>query len=241
MAPNSFSVLMLLARPAAGKSEIIDFLKKTSPSERVERFHVELIDEIDDFPMLWVWFEEDQILESFGKPHIYRDKNGFFLFDYFWNLLIQRIDLEYKKKLRDNPGYHKYSTTLIEFSRGKEHGGYQEAFQHLSRELWENAAILYLDVPWEESLRKNRARFNPERPDSILQHGLEDQKMERLYKETDWAEVTAADPHYLTMQGVRVPYVVFPNEDDVTSKGGDALGQRLETCLAELWKLYQAR
>jgi hypothetical protein len=232
---------MLLARPAAGKSEIIDFLKKTSPSERVERFHVELIDEIDDFPMLWVWFEEDQILESLGKPHIYTDKSGYFLFDYFWNVLIRRIDLEYKKKLRDNPGYHKYSTTLIEFSRGKEHGGYREAFQHISKELWANTAILYLDVPWEESMRKNRARFNPERPDSILQHGLEDQKMEKLYKETDWVEVTAADPQYLTVHGVRVPYVVFPNADDVTSGGGEALGQRLEDCLSNLWKLYQAR
>lgn len=241
MAPNSFSVLMLLARPAAGKSEIIDFLKKTPPSERMERFHVELIDEIDDFPMLWTWFEEDQILDSLGKPRMYTDRNGYFFFDYLWNVLIRRIDLEYKKKLRDNPGYHKFSTTLIEFSRGSEHGGYTEAFKHISKELWEQTAILFIDVPWEESLRKNRARFNPERPDSILQHGLEDGKMEKLYKETDWAEVTAADPRYLSLQGVRVPYVAFPNNDDVTTGGGDALGQRLQGCLDNLWKLYQER
>ena len=52
-------------------------------------------------------------------------------------------------------------TTLIEFSRGAEHGGYASAFRHLSEEILDRACVLYIDVPYEESLRKNRRRFNP--------------------------------------------------------------------------------
>jgi hypothetical protein len=101
--------------------------------------------------------------------------------------------------------------------------------------------VLYIDVPWEESLRKNRKRFNPEKPDSILEHSLADAKLERLYKETDWEEVSKAAPQSLTIQGMRVPYVAFDNADDVTTQRGDALGVRLEQALKELWTLYEKR
>lgn len=57
MARNHFDIVILMGRPASGKSEIIDFLKKTPLIERDERFHIALMDEIDDFPMLWTWFE----------------------------------------------------------------------------------------------------------------------------------------------------------------------------------------
>jgi hypothetical protein len=100
-------------------------------------------------------------------------------------------------------------------------------------------AVLYIDVSWEESLRKNRKRFNPEKPDSILEHGLEDWKLERLYKDVDWSEVSGGDPQFLTIQGIQVPYVVFDNADDVTTQRGAALGERLEGALNMLWGLYK--
>ena len=88
-------------------------------------------------------------------------------------------------------------------------------------------------------MRKNRRRFNPARPDSILEHGLPDKKMERLYLESDWDQVSETDPEFITIQGQRVPYVVFENEDDVTTERGQALGARLEETLGRLWQLYQ--
>jgi hypothetical protein len=77
-----------------------------------------------------------------------------------------------------------------------------------------------VDVTWEESLRKNRKRFNPEKPGSILKHSLSDAKMEFLYKQTGWSELSRADPQALTIQGLRVVYVVFDNSDDLTSREG---------------------
>jgi hypothetical protein len=236
-----FDIILLIARPAAGKSEIIDYLKKTPMEERMRRFHVGKFDEIDDFPMLWAWFEEDALLEKMGQPRLHTDANGYFNEDHLWDLLIERIGLEYEKKLRDLQQGQEAGTTLIEFSRGAAHGGYRSAFLHLSSQILERAALLYVDVSWEESLRKNKKRFNPEKPDSILEHSLSDEKMERMYKETDWEEVSRGDPHFLTIQGMRVPYVVFDNADDVTTQRGEALGQRLEKVLQELWRLYAQR
>lgn len=238
---TTFDIILLIARPGAGKSEIIDYLKKTAPIERIERFHVGEFDEIDDFPMLWTWFEEDELLEKMGHPRLYTDQQGIFLYQYLWDLLIERIGLEYQKKLRDILNYDELFTTIVEFSRGTEHGGYRSAFSHLSPEMLKKIAVLYIDVSWEESLRKNRKRFNPEKPDSVLEHGLADWKLERLYKEVDWNEVSGIDSRYLPIQGVQVPYVVFENEDDVTTQRGVALGERLEQALRKLWVLYKDR
>jgi len=242
---NTFDIIFLVARPAAGKSEIIDYLKKTAEPDRRVRFHIGAFEEIDDFPMLWTWFEEDAILERMGKPRLHTDAEGYFKWTYLWHLLIERIALEYQKRLRDVPDYHDQYTSIIEFARGSEHGGFAEAFAHVPADMLARGAILYINVPWEESLRKNRRRFNPDRPDSILEHGLPDEKLERLYKESDWETFSAADPHFITINGVAVPYAVFENEDDVTTVGTTvgATGQsplhaRLEETLQRLWHLY---
>jgi hypothetical protein len=236
-----FAILLLLARPAAGKSEVIRYLKNTPPAERLSRFHVGQIDEIDDFPMLWTWFEEDDLLSQMGQPRLHSTPDGYFLHPYYWDLLIRRIALEYAKRQRDYPSMGGPVTTLIEFARGSEHGGWQEAFQHLSAQVAEKAAILYLNVPWSESLRKNRRRFNPQRPDSILEHGLEDEKLERLYRASDWETVSGGQPAgRIQILGHGVPFVVFENADDVTTPGGEPLGRRLEETLGQLWKNYSS-
>jgi hypothetical protein len=237
MAKNHFDIIILLGRPAAGKSEVIDYLKKIPVPEREKRFHIGKFEEIDDFPMLWTWFEEDAILEKIlKKPRIHTDKDGYFLYEYQWHLLIEQIGMEYSKRLRDVKNYHDEYTSIIEFSRGSEHGGYKAAFQHLSEEILNKATIVYINVSYEESLRKNRRRFNPERPDSILEHGLPDEKLERMYKQVDWEEVSARDSRYIEIKGHKVPYVIFQNEPEITDKP-EELGKHLEEILADLWKL----
>ena len=65
-----FEKIILLGRPASGKSEVIHYVKNLNLDERKKRFHLGKIKDIDDFPMLWTWFEEDDILEKkFGKPN----------------------------------------------------------------------------------------------------------------------------------------------------------------------------
>jgi len=233
-----FQALLLIARPAAGKSEIIDYLKKVPLRERKQDYHIGEFSVIDDFPMLWTWFEEDDILTSLGHPRLHTNAEGSFIGVHLWDVLIERLCLEYKKYKRDNPLLGKKITAIIEFSRGLEHGGYQRAFEHLSQELLQDLAILYVDVTWEESLRKNRRRFNPDKADSILEHGLSDEKMEILYKNIDWTEIISGNLEYLMINGVQVPYVIFDNHDDITTARGDALGNRLKITLDALWHHY---
>lgn len=240
MARDTFDVLILIGRPASGKSEIIDFLTRLSDHIRRERFHIAQLQVLDDFPILWSWLEEDSILsKKFGLPRLHNDEEGYFKFQELWHVLIERLDLEYAKKVRDDASYHDHTTALIEFSRGSEHGGYAEAFQHVSDEILKRAGILYVRVPFEESLRKNRRRFNPNKPDSILEHGLTDDKMERLYRDDDWATVAPDNSGLLSIRGQNVPYAVFSNEDDVTTDKPDQLADRLKSILDKLWELYE--
>ena len=235
---NTFDILVLLARPAAGKSEIIAYLKAMDPAERARKFHIGALEEVDDFPMLWAWFEEDDILSKMGHPRLHTDAEHNFTQAYLWDVLIERIDLDTQKKIRDE-GNQPEKTILVEFSRGSEHGGYERAFQHLSRTFAEHAAILYVDVPFEESLRKNRARFNPEKPDSILQHALSDEKLTLLYREIDWEKVSSGDKQYILIQGVKMPFVVLDNRQDLTTQPGKALQDALEEKLGILWQNFQ--
>jgi hypothetical protein len=233
-----FPCLIVNARPAAGKSEILAYLRALEDGERARQFHIGHPKTFDDFPMLWTWFEEDDLLERvFHRARLHTTPDSYFLHDDLWHLLIRRLGRDYEKWRRDAPpGW----TGVIEFSRGKESGGYRSAYQHLPHPVLAQAAVLYIRVSYEESLRKNRARENPDRPESILEHSLPDEKMARLYREDDWDDLTAGDPEFLAVGPSRVPYVVFQNEDDVTTRGGRILGDRLEACLNDLWDLKRS-
>lgn len=250
MGKNTFDVILLIGRPAAGKSEVIDYLKKVPLPERVRRFHVGEFQEIDDFPILWERFEDDDLMEEMGQPRLITDKEftyegqtypGYvFKNKWFWNFLIKKLNLAYSKLLRDSPAFHEKKTLFIEFARGSEHGGFREAFSYLSPQVLDHAACMYIQVDWPESLRKNRRRYNPDRPDSILQHALEDKKIEMLYKESDWEEF-AADKKFLPAGedgGRRVPYAVFDNMPEKTDKP-EVLGAHLEEVLGRLWQTWR--
>jgi len=45
----------------------------------------------------------------------------------------------------------------------------------------------------------------------------------------------------LHVHGIRIPYVVFENNDDVTTKGGDLLKSRLKSVIDNLWEIQKNR
>src|SRR5262245_20686196 len=181
MGRETLEVVILNGRPAAGKSEVIDYVKKTPVAERIRRFHIGEFEEIDDFPMLWQWFEDDDIRERHGRHRLYTTSDYYFNDPFLWTLLIEKINGVYAKRLRDDPSYHQKTTAIIEFARGGARG-FEEAYAHLAPEILRRAGIVYIQVSYEESARKNRRRANKDRPDSILQHSLPDDKMEFYYR-----------------------------------------------------------
>jgi hypothetical protein len=232
---NNFDVIILIGRPAAGKSEVIDFLKKAPTTERSQRFHVNNFEEVDDFVYVWETFEVDDILSRHGKPRIWSDEKYWFKDEFIWNLYIERINLTYRKKIAADPNYHQKMTTLVEFARGGENG-FAEAFSYLHEEILKRARIIYIKVPYEESVRKNRRRARPGMEDSILYHSLPDEKMEFYYKTNDWEKLTAKDPQYIDIKGFKVPYAVFENYPEKTDDPLK-LGAELERVTTKLWAI----
>jgi hypothetical protein len=231
---NHFPILIITGRPAAGKSEVIDYLKKAKPADRARRFHIANFEELDDFVYVWETFETDDILSRHGKSRIWTDEKYWFKDPFIWNLYIERINLEYRKKIARNPDYHKKNTVLIEFARGGE-GGIQEALNYLHDDILSKAALMYIRVDYAESVRKNRRRARKGQEDSILYHSLPDEKMEFYYKTNDWETLEAREPIFITVRGHRVPYGVFENMPEKTLDP-KLIGKELERTTSAIWK-----
>jgi len=231
---DTFEVIILTGRPAAGKSEVIDYLKNTPVEERRRRFHIAEFEEIDDFPMIWERFEDDAIYERYGKPRVYTTPDNYFKEHFFWNFLIEKMNLVFEKKLAADPRYTDHHTVIIEFARGGENG-LAEAFSHLSDAILERARIVYIDVSYEESVRKNRRRFRPELAHSILYHSLPDEKMDRYYKVNDWHRLAKGPDGVIAIKHHKVPYAVFANEPEETDDP-KKLGPALEDLFGRLWR-----
>jgi hypothetical protein len=230
---NNFPILIITGRPAAGKSEVIDFLKKADAKERLQRFHIADFEELDDFVYVWETFEIDDMLTKHGKPRIWTDEKYWFKEHFIWNLYIERINLEYRKKLARDPNYHDKKTILIEFARGGE-DGIHEALSYLHEDILRRVTLMYIRVSYEESVRKNHRRARKGQEDSILYHSLPDEKMEFYYKLNDWEKLEAKDPNFIEVKGFKIPYAVFENEPEKTLDPKQ-IGQELERATKKLW------
>ena len=233
-----FPVIILIGRPAAGKSEVIDYLKHLPDGERCAKLHIAPFDEIDDFVWVWQIFEDDWVWERLGRARKNTDSKLNFLDPFVWNFFIGKINLAFEKLLAKDANHFCAHTTLIEFARGGANG-FAEAFSYLSDEILKRAAIVYVSVPYEESLRRNRRRAKPGQEDSILYHSLSDDKMEKYYKTNDWDKLSGGKPEgIIDIKGHRVPFAIFQNEPEKTDDPVK-LGAALEQVFGTLWRIAQ--
>ncbi|MGD0310351.1 MAG: hypothetical protein ABSC02_13830 [Acidobacteriota bacterium] len=230
-----FPILIITGRPAAGKSEVIDFLRKCDPIVRLEKYHIANFEELDDFLYVWETFELDDLMSQMGKERVWSDEKYWFKDPYIWDLYMKRLALDYRKKLVRDPCYHDRITTLVEFARGGD-DAIQHALSCLSDEMLAKAALLYIRVPYEESVRKNRRRARTGEEDSILYHSLPDAKMEFYYKTDDWEQIEAGHPDFIALREHRIPYAVFENMPEKTLDT-KLIGEELARATAKLWAL----
>lgn len=236
MGQETFEALILTARPAAGKSEVIDFLKGVEPAERARRYHIGPFEELDDFPYVWQLFEDDDILERLGRPRNFTSPDHYFLHDSTWTFLVHKLNLAFAKKLARHPRWLEHHTAIFEFARGGENG-IRHALEHLSDEILSRAGLLYVAVSYEESVRKNRRRYDPAQKDSILYHSLPDDKMEFYYRTNDWAALSEGRSEgRISIRQSSIPFVVLENEPEVTDNPTN-LGPALESRLNRLWSV----
>jgi hypothetical protein len=237
-----FEHLIVLGRPAGGKSEFIDYMLRQTDDFRTQRYHLGQLVVMDDFPILWDYFLDDDIREDHGLPRAYSyqtKEGGYASTDtVIWHLLIDRLSRAIRRDCLSQPGLYRDHTVLVEFSRGTMQG-YQGALQELDPEILQRGAILYISVSFEESWRRNRARYDAERKAGILTHMVAREVMERVYSQDDWLELAKKEAGYLDIQGIRVPYVTMDNEEESTDPV--VLDGRYGTALNRLWELAQTR
>ena len=237
---DSFDVLLLLGRPASGKSEFIDFMTHAPADERAKAFHIAPFDVVDDFPILWDKFEEDDLWEDLGRERLYSkqcDGNYAVTNDDLWGFLIRMINRRAAPALdRVRLGQR---TLIVEFSRGGARG-YADALAGLSPELLSRAAILYVSVSFDESWRRNVARYDEKARDGILTHSVPREEMERTYGTDDWAALThGAASGLVPVKGTEIPFATMSNEPE--SKDPAVLQARYRASLSPLYDLWRSR
>ena len=228
--------LFLLGRPAAGKSELIQFLTALPADERAEGYHLGHLRVADDFPILWRLFLDDDLWEEMGRGRLHSRRAGenyAVADDQVWPFLILRL----QEELTRNPA-RPGETVVVEFARGGP-TAYRDALVRWSPELLRQAAILYLDVPFAESWRRNIARYDRARRAGILTHSVPREEMERTYAVDDWASLAPRASGYAELRGVRIPYVTVPNVPEPVT--GEDFAHRFRPALSRLWDLSQAR
>lgn len=228
--------LLLLGRPAAGKSELVQFLNGLPLDERLERYHLGALKVVDDFPILWEKFLEDDIWEEVGKGRLLSARaqgNYYVTDDHVWPFLIEKLN-----RVIDSEPFPPGKTLIVEFSRGGE-GAYRAALARLSRRALRQGAILYLKVAFQESWRRNRARYDRARKGGILTHSVPWEEMERTYRTDDWEELTGSPAGYLEVEGARVPYVTVENEPEPTSERD--FSSRFRPAFDKLFRLWKRR
>jgi hypothetical protein len=242
---NIFRHLLVLGRPACGKSEFIDFLKH-APAEMVRRrLHIGRFEEVDDFPWLWEKFLDDAIWEKAGYQRLYTQEympgnpgmapKGAGLFDWCMHKFNDVIASQYLGR----EDFYRDSTLLIEFSRGGT-DAFRRAFDRLDRTVLEQAAIFYIHVSRDESWRRNVARYQEKLRHSILAHMVPRETYDHFYDVNDWEALTGGRASgWIEVNGLPVPFVTMPNEPESTD--GAVLEARYSAALETLWALRSGR
>lgn len=243
---DTFDHIIINGRPGGGKSELIDFIRNTPLEKRKELFHIgEMVFE-DDFVWLWEKFQEDDMWEALGYERLYSrtHKLGYVQFDDqksghpLLDLCCQKFNVAIKKKYLSNPDFYKDHTLFIEFARGMADGGYKHVYDLLDDEILKRSVILYIKVSFEESKRKNDARYKEWEKGSILSHSLPEESLLRFSSADDWEELTGGkETGFINIRGIEIPFVTMPNEPELTS--GPELDARYSRALTLLKNLVK--
>ena len=112
-----FRHLLVLGRPAGGKSEFIDFMLRQTEDNRAQRFHLGLLRVFDDFPILWEYCLDDDLRERLGQPRLYSrraEPAGYATSaPIIWSLLIDRINRIVRRECLEHPELYARSSIQL--------------------------------------------------------------------------------------------------------------------------------
>ena len=240
---DHFNNLFIFGRPASGKSEFIDFIKKCDDVKRRRKFFISPFEIFDDYLSLADLSENEEILEKLSRPRQITEttSDGIVVTDaVFFDFASQKIARILTKKSKTEPNYYDKGTRLIEFSRGIDNNGYERSLTQFKPEFLSNGAIIYIKVGYEEALRRNEARYKDKLKYSVLAHKVPEKAMEAFYQEDDWERLTSgADVGFVEIEGTEIPFVTLNNEPE--SKDVSVMEKRYEEALQKLFVLWKEK
>jgi len=181
---------------------------------------------------------EDDLRERRGEPRLVSERTpeGYNITKpKFRGSLVDRFNQAITATYLSNPAFYTDGTLLIEFARGVD-DGFRESLERFLPAILARGAILYIKVSFEESFRRNGARYRPGEEESTLFHKVPDRDMLGFFRDNDWDAITGGAPDgLLGLHGVRVPFVTMNNEPESTDP--DLLGARYGGALRRLLEL----
>ena len=154
-----------------------------------------------------------------------------------YDLMIGKFNHAVAKRNADKPEFYDKGTLIIEMARGRE-DAYRKVMGLLSPEILNSSAIFYVEVDFEESWRRNVARYQEKLKHSSLAHMAPRETMELFYKVDDWKEITKGqESGKLTFQGIDIPFVTMNNTPEL--KDREPLAERYKPHLDKLFELYK--
>ena len=237
---KNFKNIILTGRAGSGKSELTHYLKSLSKEERIAKFHIGNFVELDDHPMLWNLGVTEDIWEQLGRKRQFTQNVGYAYnnavpYDFFFKFLDLKLNRTIVEKYLSNPEFYDDNTLFIEFARGSS-TGFRQTLNSLDVDILKETAIFFINNSYEESVRRNNARYEESKKNSILGHKVPDDFMENYYKINDWAEITEGKEYgYININGVQVPFITVWNEPETNDLR--VTEERFAEPLKRLWGL----
>ena len=95
MQNDVFDIVLLIALPASGKSEVRNFMAHVPPEILRERFHIGENLQLDDFPYVFMMRRIDEELEKLGEKRIFYPGETPFYDGRDWGTLIHLLNEDY--------------------------------------------------------------------------------------------------------------------------------------------------
>ena len=112
----------------------------------------------------------------------------------FRGSLVDRFNEAIAAELPRQPGVLRRRARCSSSSRAASDDGFRESLERFDPDILRRGAILYIKVSFEESFRRNSARYKPGQEESILFHKVPDRDMLGFFRDNDWAAITGGAP-----------------------------------------------
>jgi hypothetical protein len=137
-----FKVILLVALPASGKSELREFLNHMPKEKLRDEFHIGETVQLDDFPYVHFMRCIDNELEKLNQARIFYEGETPFIDGRDWGTLCSLLNEDYKDLLsKASPAYDSASELLFErIDRAAEKAGIAKRLSKLDKSIRKNIA-----------------------------------------------------------------------------------------------------